>query len=497
MAGLRERLAAAVERVSDPFDAEEPDPETYSRSGSTFVTGGRPASVERINPPKNELQRYRRQYESVPIVQAPIDQFANDVMSDGYRIKADNESTEDYLDQWAEHGGIVASKANQDLGKIIARIPIEYHVRGTVMLEHVSAQSDADMMAALKFIKPETVTPYKRPNGSIVVQPDDTDLEDVKTTEDGDAAAYVQYDRSTGSGTTYNSDEVRLTANEVSRLSRHADIGGIFGLSSVEPVSNRVDALRNKLVDNEQAIESMAWGQWFLSFQPLVVDDRVIEWDENAKNDAIDDFQDIEPGAQIGHDGKIEVESIPGQVADIMDNLQFDVDFIISALPAPKYAVGWEKDINQFVSDSQERTHEQQVDDMKETIETLLTPVLKTVARQGGYSAEGVELKLSPPEDSSPILTLDAEEIDGIKTYAEAMKALSGPAGPASLVEDGEILDLVLQLPDDVGTPDDMGMMGQFPGTDPEDNPFGPGPEDMNGDLDQEDDDQDDQEAEV
>ena len=461
MTTLREKLAAAVTPVQsdadDEFADESPDPQATTRDGrSAYYRSHRGRrAVQRVQPPEDDLEEYWRQYETTPLLSAPIDQFADDVTEDGYRIKAADDETKEFLERWASQCYIDACDRGNDLRALLEDIPVQLPVRGTVLIEHVSAAEDSEKLTALQLIRPETVTPYKRPDSDLLVQPEDTDLEEVKLTEDGRAAAYVQYDRRHGYGPDDDA-EVRLAADEVTRLVRAADIGEVFGTSMVEGVSERVEAIKRKLEANEEAIASMAYGRWFFGFEPLVLEnetgmDEVLEWSDDDMQAFMDELDALEPGAHVGHDGTIDVENLPGETADILEFLEFDVDYILSAMPAPKYSVGWESDINQFVSNQQEQSHEQRVADMRRDIENALTPILQTVAEQNGYDPADVELSLEPEDDESPIRTLTDEQVERVERYANAIDTL--PAGVASKAE---LRDLVLQLPDREDAPADF-----------------------------------------
>jgi hypothetical protein len=440
---VREALSSAGDAVGDVMPSA---PRTDVR-GSGSGLSRRLNRAERVSTPRQDLRKYWRQYQSVPLLRAPINQFRDDVMADGYRIVADDDRTEEFLAEWAEDAAVVNGVSDADLGRLLADIPVQLEARGTVLIEHAPAAEDPEKVAGLTLIPPETVTPYRRPNSSMLLRPEDTDVERAKLTDDDEAAAYVQYDRAANYGG--DNAENRLTLNQVTKLTRDGDIGDVFGTSSIEAVSPRVEALRKMLADHEQAIESLAWGQYFVGFEPLVVDGEVIEWDESARDDVMDDLEETEPGSMIGHDGTVNVENIPGAVADIIDTLGYSTDYILSAMPAPTYSVGFEESINQFVVDGQETRHETRVDATRQEIERALTPVLRSVAEQNDYDTSGVALRLEQPEERSPVLSLSDAEVERIERYAKAVDTLSGDADPATLVDDETLRSLILQLSDD------------------------------------------------
>ena len=421
MSRFREALAAATDRVQQQLDVQ---PRSYTRSPGGVVLRSRSKNLaERIEPPRAEIEKYWRLYQTTPLIRASFNQFGDDIVAEGYRVQADEDETKEFLAEWCETAAVIAGERNRDLHDLIRGIPIQHEARGTAVIEHAPARQDPDAIAGLTFVNPATLTPYRQPGTSMLVRPGDTEYDNIKLTDDGKAAAYVQYDRERGYGSD-DSTERRLAQTDVTKIANDPDTGDIFGTSSVEPVATRVEALRKKLASNEQAIESMAWGQWFFGFEAEKVDDgaggeKLIEWSDDDKDDFMDDLREIEPGDQIGHDGTVNVENIPGEVADILDNLKFDVDYVLSAMPAPTYSVGFETDINQFVVDGQEERHEQRISAIRGRIERALTPVLKQVAEQNDYDPSGVRLRLDADE-GNPLLTDPADRLEAAKAVSEA-----------------------------------------------------------------------------
>lgn len=130
---LRERLAAAV---GPPRDAQEADPDTYNRDRSTAIlhSRSRTKAAERIEPPKDELETYWRQYQSFPLIRASIDQYAEDVVEPGYWITAENDETRRYLEKWCSSAAVMAGDPTEDLSKLLRQIPLQIEVRGTVTI---------------------------------------------------------------------------------------------------------------------------------------------------------------------------------------------------------------------------------------------------------------------------------------------------------------------------------------------------------------------------
>lgn len=233
-------------------------------------------------------------------------------------------------------------------------------------------------------------------------------LKDMDETDDG-YAAYIQEAESTGG------EPVLYTVDEIIKLTRDADIGEILGTSRLEAVAPRIDSLRKKLKDNDQAIESMAWKFWLFLFgsedDPWPEDDV----EEFMSHHEADDF---EAGKKQGVTGDVDIETISGEVADISDALEFDINWIMSAMPLPKYALGgFEQYINQFVSRSQEQRIEFQIEAAQDEIATEFTPAFQEKAIQENWISEDekneVQLKIGiPPEERQQVLVERNEEVN-------------------------------------------------------------------------------------
>lgn len=420
--------------------------ETVSRSSGVLgnVSGAERIEAERVPVPANEIRKYWRMYKTVPFVRASFNQFRDDVMAVGYRPEADSDSAQTYLRNWAKTAGVIGAERGRDLFAILNEIPVQLLARGTVLLEHTPDESEGDRTAGVSFIHPATVTPYRASDTGLLLRPDDTQYEGAKLTADGKAAAYVQFD-----GT---DDERRLTLDDVTRITHDADTDDVFGTSAVAPAAPRIEAVREKLQDNDRAVESMGWGQWFVGFghEKVKNDDgseTVIEWEDDDMDKFVDDLESVEPGDIEGHDGTINIQNLPGEVADIFDQLRFETHYILTSMPAPTYAVGFESDINQFVVDGQEARHEQRVSAFRSKIDRRLRPLARTVLNEANRQSSGARILLETPEEDSPVLNMSDAEIDKVARYASAFKEVSG-GKPRTLLPDEVIRREVLQMED-------------------------------------------------
>jgi hypothetical protein len=428
-----------------------------SRSGVGAGSSSRP-TPEHIQPP-DELSTYRQQYESTPLLSAPIDQMSDDVLADGRRVVADDDRTQEFLAGWVESCAIVAGEPHRDIIELLDLWNKCYDIYGVAPSENVPAVERPDAIAALKMIPPATLSYHTRPQSSMLVRPEDDDRYDVETTPRDTAAAYTQYADDASRRWTDESgqelDPIHLDAEQVTRGVRNPEVGGVAGSSAIATVSADVERQTDYFEHDATAVESLAWGQWFAGFEPIVLDDEIIEFDEGAQDDFESELEGVEPGGIVTHDGKINLENMPGELADILDRYEYQTDYILSAMPAPKFMTGFADNLNRDIADDQREAHEQRVALRKERISRTFSPVLQRVAEQFGHDPSGVRLLLEPEESGSPILSLSPEEIESIERLANAIDTVSGAADASTLVEEDALLDLVLQLPEGVGVPTD------------------------------------------
>lgn len=380
----------------------KPDPKGHDNfANRPFFSSN---DFHREDPPKDHMRRYWRQYETTPMVRNPINNFARQIVEPGYWVQSETLSDDQLKEtgQWLQKAAYMGTPGN-DIARLIKKSVIQREVRGTILIEKVFAVEDKDRLTSLRLLHPETVKPNKRPNQGILLAPDDDEQFpdiDLPRTDDGDVAAWTQF-RSLDSFGRHNKDENanHWTRDDVILLRRDADVGEIFGTSRLESSTDRIEGLKNKLRDNDEAIASKAYPLWLFMFgseeRPWDRDDI----DKFMKHHEMDNFH---PGMKQGVRGDINVETISGEVADIAESLQFDLDYIMSAMPLPKYTLGaFESQINQFVTRSQERDTQRQIREARREIESELTPVVRQWAGQQFDFEEGelmdLEFKLGRP----------------------------------------------------------------------------------------------------
>lgn len=408
-ARLRDHIFDSARNVA----SLEQDQADSSKSRDKFASSpfSSDSTVDREEPPKDEYRRYWRQFETTPIVREPITSFAREVVEPGFRVESPDLDEEQLrqLVNWLRTAGVMEGETDKNISSFIKKAVVQREVKGTVFIEKLGAKEKEDTLLGLKFIPPETMEVNKRPNQNIILFPDDVnnaEYEDIPTTEDGKAAGYTQTSPEASFGSASGGgDPVNFTKDEIIKLTRDADVGEALGTSRLESVSQRIEGLKNKLRDNDEAISSKAYPLWLFLFGS-----EEAPWDR----DDIDSFMrahemdNFHPGMKQGVRGDVDVETISGEVSDIAQYLDFDVDWILSAMPKAKYTLGaFESNINQFVTQSQERDTQRQIKEARREIEAEFTPVVQQKANEMfGLSEEAlknVRFRLgSPAEEQIP-----------------------------------------------------------------------------------------------
>lgn len=430
---LRTRLA----------DDGEPEPQTRDRqSHETFAFSNDTDRVE----PSDDIEDWVDSYYDSPIIRAPIQTFVADVVAPGWRVSVeDNDSLQEDLQAWAEECAIVEGEFGHDFTRIIEDTLIDkYGRRGTALIEHVYDDAEAqEELLALRPFRVETVTAYTRPGKNILLKPDDraTDFEaqqpdgqadgdrgDLPTTRAGDAAAYVQYDDVFG---TRDRDEVALALDDVTKVTHDTDTGGIFGEPATASVSSRADAVNTKLDDADQGIKAKAYKYWLVNLPGI---------DQSTAEALIKDLNLDDPTTKsVTNSAEIEVESIDGEVPDIVDHLQFDVEYIISGLPLPLYKAGFASDINRDITTEQREAYQERIRDERRDLEATFEPIFQQKAAElsgvdpdsvGNGDGPDVTLEIRPDEADSPLVDDDFDA----KAFQQAMAGLK-QAAPGGAVE--------------------------------------------------------------
>ena len=406
-----------------------PQPQGFSRSGTQLYSAD--ADITRS---EAEIEHYREEYEENPIISGQIENFAREVFEPGYWVEADSDDTEEEVEEFLENMGILGSKTHVSFSEFGKEMLIQHEVRGTFDGEMVT--DDQGRHVALNPLNPSTLEIYTKPGTNVLLPPDyEHDANSsvsVKSTEEGDVAAFVQYD--TQFARWRDRTERRFTREEMLHWPRHPDIGDQFGTSRLEAIYERSRALREKLQDNDLAIAMKAWPM--VLFQ-MGTPER--PWTEDQMEDFMRSYQEenLGPGMYQGVPGDVEIQEFAGETADITEHTQTDVDMIVSGLPGPKHALGSfvsSNDGADSVAGAQERIFRKEVRAKRRDIEKLMNPYLKEVAESWGYDPSGLELNIGRPDGE-----VAPEDVQGniIRYTSDAKK---GNAQPGETIDGNTVI---------------------------------------------------------
>jgi hypothetical protein len=412
LAGIRQRIggvanlsqSAAVKSVdgSDaadirrPFMFEQPD-------------------YDRTEAPKDQMRKYWRQFETTPIVRKSITSFASRVTEPGYYVDAPGLSEDQTrrLEDWLHQCAILEGQPGKDFRLLARKAVVQREVRGTALVEVAPDKDDDEKVAGLKLINPETMEAVTRPNQTILMAPEDIDeYEAAPEAESGGAAAWLQDILETDQtywGTPLKQDKtgdvkIGFRRDEIIPLVRDADVGEVFGTSRIEAVSDRIDGIKQKLADNDEAIASKAYPLYLFIFG-----NEENPWSSSdiAGFMQAHEMENFHPGMKQGVRGDVEVQTISGEVAAIAEYLDFDLRWIMSAMPMPMFVLGSFEaaGIGQVSSIAQQQDINRQIKEARRELEEEFSTVLQRVAEQNGADSETasrVQLKFGSPEGIDP-----------------------------------------------------------------------------------------------
>jgi hypothetical protein len=427
--GLKDTFTSKGKLVAEELQrAAEPDARSVdnhpSANSTKYTHTQRRGSSDKHFPNKKKLERYWEIYQEVPIIRHPIRSFASEVVSPGYYVDTENEDLKEDLEDWLAHCAIVDGEVGKDFSILLKKAQIQREVKGTSLCEKVS--SEDGNLYGFKLMRPETVRAYTKP-GQTVLLPPDYSPEDVEQgsngflrdlvqeqdfykNEKGEIAAYVQKDDSIANKS--DGYYIPFTRNQVIKLTRDTDTGEIFGESRISAVEDRLNSLLNKLDDVDKAIESTSSPLQLFKFG--VGEDGPWAPEEIASFMNEHKQSEFEAGMKQGVQGDVTVEEYGGEVPPVGEFLEWDLNWIMSEMPMPKYALGgYTSDVNQFVSRSQSARLENQKKEARTEISNEWTPVLEEKAEELGYDADDVNA-LVIGEDPSDIGIEDILRQEGV-----------------------------------------------------------------------------------
>lgn len=459
--------------------------ETTSKSPGVGVHRG---NIDRVQPPEN-LEDWREIPKTTPIVRKALTDFISDVTEPGYRIETDEDTAKEFLeDHWCPQAAIIGGEKHNDLMPFLRLFLYEKWRGGDGMAEHVRADADdtSSPITGLHLLNPAHIEFVTYEDKNILVDPEpdpgphpSENIQDVDApqTVRGEAAAYVQY--GDGAVVTNDREAVPLSQNDVTRSALDPPAGELRGHPPTATIATDVTGFKNILRDKEEAIKTKAYGLWKMAFDRETyeytdVDEdtgedievtEIIEWDDDEQDELATEIEkNLGPGSILTHDGEISLDRLDGEVPDLIDDLEFYVSNILAPLPTPKYIVGFEGNINQFVTEGQGDKYDQLVDAEREDLERTFTDTMRRViehnlvensveAEGTTYSLESVPddltFKVEPPDEESPVMSLEAETIDKMSTWATAFKEMRGNMPADSILDMSEAVPLILQLPED------------------------------------------------
>lgn len=465
-------MSRIIEALQAPFRQAV---EVVERPSSVKLHEG---NVDEVDPPDDIDELYYDVYESVGIVAANIDQYVQDVFEPGVRVEADSDETERFFrEEFLPQCGVIGGEKRQPFEAFAPVTETQRLTRGTALVNLIPDDRETAIpdtkVSGFYHIPPETVTPLVEEQKNILLPPDPADLppglsegdSGVHRTQRDEIAAYAQFeDRSILGRRTNGFDEetIYLSQTDVAKATHTIDIGGngsdetgIWGQSVLRPIKEEAAEYEEIKRDRATAIKTKAYGIWLMKFQAEALElpngqVEIREWDDSSIDDVMDEVEGMSPGDVLELEGPVEPDQWEPDVPDLDDTLRQLVDDILAPLPAPKYAVGFETDINQFVTEQQETRYEQTIQHGRRYQENFWTGVFETVAESHDFDTDGLRVRIAPEESENPVTSLSGDEIERMEQFMTALNEGLGDV-PLDMVLDVEqFLQTTMDLPEDV-----------------------------------------------
>ncbi|MDL0127081.1 hypothetical protein [Halobacterium salinarum] len=467
---LRESLRDRVEQLApgDGDETAEPDPRGEHRRVTTterddegivsWVLGyASPSpSTDAVSPehrdaPVTIASNWENYYQDFALTRAPLHLFDEAVIEPGYKIRVEDASgerdrdMEEALDLWASNCVIHAGELGHDLRKLLGSLPSKRRGKGTVLIEKVGTSTDPDAMVALMSLDPSTFKMHTRPRQPILIQPDDAVDSNHPRTPSGKAAAYTQYHQDVpGHG---EKDPIHFATSDILKLTYDADDGEVWGTSVFDAISDRIDALRQKLKDRDFAIRQTGYPHRIYSSKNWSQDEAEAYAEAHKEGDVSSEYgpeddDDDRGGEKNSFAGRVDfvpdevdVQVESGTVPNLESAIRDDVEQIFSVMPVGKYQIAYADDLNQFVVDPQREQDKEAVDSERQYLERKFEPIFKEKADElaSGDQYNGtVFLTIEPPEDENP-LRRESFPADNLKAFANAWKAFKSSGAEQDL----------------------------------------------------------------
>lgn len=471
-------------RVSDALAPDDGSASPQARDTDP-VAIGREEFREEVD--ARDIETFTTEYFRNPLIRVPIQNFASDVTEPGVSVTLDGlgdddppevvyegETTplDDALEDWVNSSyidGFSFSSAGADLLEEVVKD--RRGRRGTAMVELAyDDPRDRNDLLGLKLMRPETTVTYTREGKAIPLRPDDApgtfdtvaldDLGDESrdeppSTPAGKTASVVQFDDTFG---VEEKDEVPFSLDDLVVSAHDADTGELYGRPDTASVVNRARSLRKKLRYVDQSVINTAFGNIIATVESQ--NEEVVKEVKNNLTPNVRDRgeEDLDPETVSTTNAPVEVYEVEGNVPDVQDVIQQEIEFILSAMPTPLYRVGFAGDINRDVTSEQSEDYRDSVKRERRRLEADFQDVLEQKARDlllGDPKADDdlavtPRLRVRPADAESP---LRDEEFDASE-FSTLMSGLSTAAGPkggaTALIPEETIVETFLDMDSDI-----------------------------------------------
>lgn len=412
-----------------PRGEDRDDDSAWLLGAPPSSTGGDRLAVDTQTAPQTIDEYWREYYREFPLTRASLSIFDDLVTEPGYQIAAtiDGETDEEMeaaLQKWAANCAIHAGEWGVDLSVLLNQLPSKRRGKGTLFVEKVGTEEDPDALAALMLLDPSTMSIKTRDDQNLLVQPTDDVEADAPRTDDGDAAAYVQYEND-GSPPNDDTDEIPFTVDDIVKLVYDPDEGSPWGTSIFEALSDRIDSLRQKFNDRDVAIKQVGYGHRIYSSENWSLEEAK-EYKKAHRNGEVSSWEDPDSeGTWAGRvdfaSDSLDVNVVEGTVPDIDDPVMDDIQAIFSLMPVARFRVAYYEQINQFVVEPQNETDDRKIDDERQYQERKIGPIIEEKADElaGGTYEGDVSFTIEQPQEENPLRRSDfpAENLESLGKF--------------------------------------------------------------------------------
>ncbi len=396
--------------------------------------------AESRNPPATIAENWQQYYNDFALTRAPLHLFDEAVIEPGYKIRVEDANgerdrdMEEALDFWASNCVIHAGELGHDLRKLLGSLSSKRRGKGTVLIEKVGTEQDPDTTIALMSLEPSTFKIHTRERQPIVIQPDDHADANHPRAPSGKAAAYTQYHEDVPGHD--DKDPIHFATDDIIKLTYDADDGEVWGTSLFDAISDRIDALKQKLEDRDFAIRQTGYPHRIYSSDSWSQEEAEAYAEAHKEGDVSSEYgpddNEVRGGEKNSFAGRVdfvpntvEVQVEEGSVPDLEGAIRDDVEQIFSVMPVGKYQIAYADDLNQFVVGPQRERDQEAVDSERRYLERKFEPIIEEKANElaNGDRYEGeVSFSIEPQEDENP-LRRESFPAENLQAFASAWKA--------------------------------------------------------------------------